>query len=320
MEFATNFFGAGDQGGGIAGAAGGFGERNLPAGDAACGGDDFADAETGAVAEIVDTLTRVFKSTKDEEVGLGEVVDVDIVTDTSAVRSGIVGAKNANWTGRTKSGAEQVGDEMGLGVVAFGVAIPRAGGVEITEDGVAESVNLAKPLEHDFGLQFGLAVGIHGEFGSVFADGNGLRKTEDGAGGGEDKTRDFVAKTGFEKCERGSGIVAEIKGGVLHGLGDFGECGEVHNGVDGRFGKELVEEGAVGDIADHQAGGGRYRRAVAAGEVIENGDLKIALQEEANGGPANVASAASDEDVLGHVVRTNYAPVQTKALPLVLFF
>jgi hypothetical protein len=24
--------------------------------------------------------------------------------------------------------------------------------------------------------------------------------------------------------------------------------------------------------------------------------------------------------VLGHVVRTNYAPVQTKALPLVLFF
>ena len=106
----------------------------------------------------------------------------------------------------------------------------------------------------------------------------------------------------------------------VHGFADFGECGEVHNGVDGRFGKELVEEGAVGDIADHQAGGGRYRRAVAAGEVIENGDLKIALQEEANGGPANVASAASDEDVLGHVVRTNYAPVQTKALPLVLFF
>src|SRR5262249_7821150 len=178
--------------------------------------------------------------------------------------------------------------------------IPRAGGVEITEDGVAESVNLAKPFEHDFGLQFGAAVGIDGEFGGVFADGNGLRKTKDRAGGGEDKGRDFVAKTGFKKCERGSGIVAEIEGGVWHGLGDFGKCGEVHNRVHGRFGKELVEERAVGDIADHKAGGGRYRRAMAAGEVIENGDLEIILQEEADGSSADVASAAGNEEVLRH--------------------
>jgi hypothetical protein len=86
----------------------------------------------------------------------------------------------------------------------------------------------------------------------------------------------------------------------VHGFADFGECGEVHNGVNGRFGQELVEQGGVGEIADHKAGVGRDGGAVAAGEVIENGDLKIVLQEEADGGPADVASATGDQDVLGH--------------------
>jgi hypothetical protein len=61
----------------------------------------------------------------------------------------------------------------------------------------------------------------------------------------------------------------------VHGFADFGECGEVHNGG---FGKGLIEESGVGDIADHEAGGGKYGGAVAAREVIENGELKIVLQ------------------------------------------
>ena len=181
--------------------------------------------------------------------------------------------------------------------MAFGVAVPCSCGVEVAEDGISESVNLAKPLQHDFGLQLGLAVGIYGEFGSVFADGNGLREAKDGAGGGKNEARDAVAKTGFEKRERGDGIVAEIESGVLHGFADLGERGEVHNGLNGRFGKELVEESGVADIADDKTGGGRYGRAVAAGKIIENSDLKIILQEEADSGSADVAGAAGNEDV-----------------------
>src|SRR5439155_5796122 len=105
-------------------------------------------------------------------------------------------------------------DEMRFGVVIFGMAVPCAGGVEIAKDGVAESMNLAEPFEHDFGLQLGLAVGIDGKFANVLADRNSLREAEDGAGGGEHKTQDFVAKAGFEKCERSGSVVAEVESGV----------------------------------------------------------------------------------------------------------
>jgi hypothetical protein len=174
------------------------------------------------------------------------------------------------------------------------MAVPCAGGVEIAKDGVAESVNPAKPFEHDFGLQFGLAVRIDGKFPRVFADGDGLRETKDRAGGGENKARDAVAKTGFEKSERGGGVVAEVERGVLHGLGDFGKGGEVHDSVEGRFGEELFEESGVRDVADHETSGGRDGRAVAAGEIVENGDLKIVLEEAADGSSTDVASTAGD--------------------------
>ena len=101
MKFAADFFGAGDQGGGIAGAARGLDTGDVTAGDAAGRGDDFADAEAGAVAEIVDALIGLLEGSEYEEMSLGKVVDVDVVADASAVRGGIVGAKDMNWTGGT---------------------------------------------------------------------------------------------------------------------------------------------------------------------------------------------------------------------------
>ena len=305
VEFAANFFGAGDERGRIAGAARGFYEGDFPAGDAACGGDDFADARAGAVAEIVDALIGVFKGAEDEKVRASEIVNVNEVADAGTVGSGIVGAEDGNRARRAECSAENVGDEMGFGIVIFGVAVPRAGGVEIAENRVAEAVNLAEPFEHDFGLQLGLTVGIDGHFARIFADGNGSREAEDRAGRGEDKAHNLVAEAGFEKSERSGSVVAEIESGILHGLGYFGERGEVHDGVNGRFGEEPTEEGGVGDVADNEARGGRDGGAMAAGKVIEHGDMEIVLQQEADGGSADVASAAGDEDVLGHKGRIN---------------
>jgi hypothetical protein len=37
----------------------------------------------------------------------------------------------------------------------------------------------------------------------------------------------------------------------------------------------------------------------AGEDVVENSDMEIVLEEEANGGSADVASASGDEDVLG---------------------
>jgi hypothetical protein len=74
----------------------------------------------------------------------------------------------------------------------------------------------------------------------------------------------------------------------------------MHDGVDGGGGEKLIEERSVSDVADDEAGRRGNGVAVAAGEVVEDSDVKIVLQEEADGGSANVARAAGDQDVLRH--------------------
>jgi hypothetical protein len=111
-----------------------------------------------------------------------------------------------------------------------------------------------------------------------------------------------MAQAGFQKGERGGGVVAEIERGIAHGFTDFGESGEVHDGMDRPGQKKFVEEGGVGDVANHQASGGGNGVAMAAGEIIDDGDLEILLQEEADGGSADVASATGDQNVLRHTV------------------
>ena len=53
-EFAADFFRAGDKGGWIARAAGGFDRWDVASGDAGGGRDDFTNAEAVAIAEVVD--------------------------------------------------------------------------------------------------------------------------------------------------------------------------------------------------------------------------------------------------------------------------
>jgi len=86
----------------------------------------------------------------------------------------------------------------------------------------------------------------------------------------------------------------------LHGFADSGEGGEVHDGGDGRFSEEMVEQGSVGDVADQETRDGRDGRAMAAGQVIEDGDVEIVLQKEADCSSADVARSPGDENVFGH--------------------
>lgn len=186
-QFAANFFRTGYQDRRIAGAARRVQERNVAAGDARCGGDDFANAEAGTVAEIVDMTIRSIERLKDRKVSHGEIVDMDEVADACSIRSRIVGSEDGNRAGGAESGAQNVGNEMGLGFVMLPVAVPCAGGVEITENGETKPVDAVKPVEHDFGLQLGLAIGICGTLGSGFWDRAGIGYSKDGAGGRKNK-------------------------------------------------------------------------------------------------------------------------------------
>ena len=159
-QFASNSFRTGYQDGRIAGSARRVQERNVAAGDTRCRGDDFANAEAGAVAKIVDMTIGSIERLKDGEVSGGEIVDMDEVADASSIWSRIVGPEDGNRAGSAESGVQDIGDEMGLGFVMLTVAVPCAGGVELAENGETKSVDAVKPVEHDFGLELGLAVGI----------------------------------------------------------------------------------------------------------------------------------------------------------------
>lgn len=110
-----------------------------------------------------------------------------------------------------------------------------------------------------------------------------------------------MAEAGFEEGEGGGSVVAEVEGGLLHGLADFGGGGEVHDSGEAGDSEELVEQVRVGDRTDHKAGGGGNGFAAAAREVVEYGNLETALEEETDSGSADVACAAGDENVFGHL-------------------
>src|SRR5882762_9742128 len=123
-----------------------------------------------------------------------------------------------------------------------------AGDVEIAEGNVIESGVFAIVGEDIFKGELGFAVGIDGGFGMVLGNGDDVGLAINGAGGGEDKIFDAVAKHGIEK-ENAAGYVGYVKGaGSFHRLLDKGFAGEMHNVVDFVAAKDFASGGGVAEI------------------------------------------------------------------------
>ena len=75
-------------------------DRDGVAGHAARRLDDFADAEAAAVAEVEDeaafVLRRNCQRVQGQQMGIGQVGDVDVIADAGAVGSGVVVAIDAD--------------------------------------------------------------------------------------------------------------------------------------------------------------------------------------------------------------------------------
>jgi len=169
-----------------------------------------------------------------------------------------------------------------------------AGDVEIAEGNVVESGVFAIVGEDVFEGELGLAVGIDGGFGMVLRDGDDVGFAVNGAGGGEDKIFDVVAKHGVEK-ENAAGYVGYVKGaGSFHGLLDEGFAGEMHYGVDFVAAEDFVEGGGVAEIGlvkgDLRGDGG----AMAFAEVVDSDDRDAGGEQEFGADAADVSSGAGD--------------------------
>jgi hypothetical protein len=84
-----------------------------------------------------------------------------------------------------------------------------------------------------------------------------------------------AGEDGFEQGEGGSGVVAEVDFGLLHGFAGFDEGGEVEHAVKGNvcigsLAKKTFDSGAIGDIGFNKFDAMRDEVAAGVAEVIYN--------------------------------------------------
>lgn len=230
-EGAVKFFFAGDQDGGIAGAARRKFAGDLMTGDFFGGVDNFEDGETAAIADVESFAGDGFDGFEGADVGIGDIEDVDVIANAGAVGGGVIGTEDFELRDEAESGVENFGDEMGFDAMGFAALCGGAGGVEIAESGVVKTGVGAVVGENFFEAELGFAVRVDGIFGMVFGDGNGVRFAICGGSGGEDQFFDIVASHGVEEIDAGGDVGGVEGAGLANGLGDQSFAGEVHDRI-----------------------------------------------------------------------------------------
>ena len=140
----------GDQCGGVAGAAALLPDGDGVAGDPAGGLDDLPVGEALPVAQVeggggVGALQVV----QGQEVGVDEILHVDVVPDTGAVLGGVVGAEEGELLPLALGHLEDEGDQVALRpvILADGAVVPGSGHVEVAQGAELEAVGQVAPLE-----------------------------------------------------------------------------------------------------------------------------------------------------------------------------
>lgn len=292
------FCGIGDEGWWIAGTAWADFAADGLAGRGFGGLDYFQDGIAFARAEVDGKgIAFLFEMLKGADVGVGKVVDVDVVAEAGAVGRGIVRAEDLQLKIAGQRGLESERDEVRFRIVEFTdlAGLVGSGGIEVAQAGDMQSVGSAVGFEGIFEGELGGAVGIDGLAGIVFGDGDFDRNAVDGAGGAEDEVTDTGVDGGVEEGERVGHIVAEILARVGDGLSDIAVGGEVHDGIDTR--EHMMKFALVADVAlDELEAFGEL--AEAGGKIVVDDDVIAGFAQGAGGMTADVTCASDNEN--GH--------------------
>jgi hypothetical protein len=279
-ERAVKFFFAGDQDGGIAGAAGRDFAGNFAAGDFLGGVDNFEDGETAAVAYVEGFAGNSFDGFEGAEVGVGDVEDVNVIADAGAVGSEVVRAENFDVRNNALSRVENFGNEMGFDAMVLAAFCGSARGVEIAKCGVMETGVGAVVGEDFFEAEFGFAVGIDWILGMVFGDRNGVRFAIGGGSGRENKFFDAVASDGVEEIYAGGDISSVEGAGLTDGFGDQRFAGKMHDRIYFVLGKDFFDLRANAEVCTAENRFGWDGSGVPLLEIIERDDLEAAGEED----------------------------------------
>jgi hypothetical protein len=110
----TDAVGAGDKGGGITGPARGIGDRQGIADHLFDRTQDLADGEATAVSAVHQQVAAVGNQmTERQDMGVGQIGNVDIVADAGTVRGRIIGAVDGNPIPQAESRLNRDLDQVG---------------------------------------------------------------------------------------------------------------------------------------------------------------------------------------------------------------
>ena len=247
--------GAADQNGRVAGAAVRFDAFNGGTGGLFGHPDDLAYRKTVPVAEVEGVArssdAQVFQG---QDVGIGQVGDVDVVADASPVVGFVIGAENLHVVPLAGGDVEDQRDQVSLRVVALthlGIGV-RPGSVEIAKVDMPDPVGMFIVLEDLFDHELAPAIGVNGRLGVVFRNRDALWHAIGGAGGRKNDVGDVKFAHGIEKVQGVHDIVSVVLCRVCDRFSDVDECAEVHDGLDGVLPEAKPDLITVGEVAQNE--------------------------------------------------------------------
>ena len=132
---------------------------------------DLAHAKPLPVAQVIDERARFLQGAQREQVRCSQVTHVDVVANAGTVGSRVVRAEDVHVFQAAQSYVENPRNKMCLRLVRLAaIRAHRACRVEVSQAGIAESVNLMEPSQHSLHQQLRLAIRIRRTNGVVFLD------------------------------------------------------------------------------------------------------------------------------------------------------
>ena len=192
--------------------------------------------------------------------------------------------------------AQDVGDQVGFGVVILAYAIARTGDVEVPQADRAQPGRRAEIADHQVDGELRGAVGVDRPGDGRLADRDLVRLPVHRAGRGEHQARNAGGRHRLEQVQGPAHVRAVVALGVADRLRHERQRGEVHDAVESAL-ERRVDRLAIEQIRDDEVCAIRDGGAVALLEVVEHDHLVAGGEQLPSDDRADVARAARDEQL-----------------------
>ena len=270
------------------------------AGDFPAGVDDLAHRVPVAGAEIEDAVRARLVGAQRQQMGVGEILDVDVVAHGGAVGRRPVGAEDHDLVPVAQSNLQHQRNEVRFHHAVLAVAVPGAGDVEVAQARRTEAIRASVRRDGVVDGQLRGAVGVGRRRGHVLGDRHLLRLAVRGGRGGEDQIVRAGVAHRVEQRQRGAHVAVPVLRRNLDGLADQGPRRKMQHAVELAVGQHVADD--VGDVGLDELGALRHPVTISGRQVVEDRHL-VPLGEKHGGvDAADVPCAARYQEF--HLFRT----------------